>query len=663
MITKIVWAGVCLLIALFCLFTPSEVTTVEARSAGPPANRNGLTGVFCTACHTTNPLNSGEGSVRLLGLPSAWAPGETYELQVIVSHPSARRWGFQMSAVGADGDQAGEFIAGADERTSVQTGDVNGKSIQFIQHNSLGSMIEGSNVFQFTYRTPADLSRGAIRFNVAGNATNGNLANTGDFVYATETTVPAVTLSNSRAFVMATRGTSTLTTMSGSGSMALGHARVQTASGVTGAGMALMDFRQNGITVTETAFAASAPIRSGRIYAESGGSMNTGIAIANPNSQAAIVSFFFSDDAGANFGSSSITVGPNSQVAALINQAPFFTTSSRPITDARTLTFNSSVPVSALAVRTRTNERGEFMMVTLPVVDLSTTLSAATSITHMADGGGWATEVLLVNATDIATTGTFQFLSPDGQNLAVSIDGQTNNQFAYSIPARSARRFRTAGTAAATVTGSIRINPAGGTVMPSGAAVLAARANNITVSETAIASAGAGRMFRLHAESSGNFNGGERGSILSGLGVSNPGTSAVTVNIEAANLDGTLAGSAALAVPAGGQFALLLNQIPGLTLPVPFSGTVWVTAPQGSLVNVTGLRARYNERSTPDLLVTAFPAFDEGVALAQDLSIAHIVESGGYRTRVIVLGNRSGQSSGNVQFFSQGGQPLGLGIR
>ena len=67
-------------------------------SSGPPANRNGVRGVFCVACHRTNELNSGEGRVRIFGLPSAWLPGETYALQVMVTHPTAMRFGFQFSA-------------------------------------------------------------------------------------------------------------------------------------------------------------------------------------------------------------------------------------------------------------------------------------------------------------------------------------------------------------------------------------------------------------------------------------------------------------------------------------------------------------------------------------------------------------------------------------
>src|SRR5207237_2328863 len=141
---------------------------LHAFSSGPPANRNGVGGVFCTLCHRTYELNSGQGSVEVLGLPSAWVPGETYTLQVIVSDPTAIRWGFELSATGANGDQAGQLIPASDGRTFVQTGNVNGKAVQFIEHTSVGSAIGSSNNFQFSYRTPDDPNFVSIRFNVSG---------------------------------------------------------------------------------------------------------------------------------------------------------------------------------------------------------------------------------------------------------------------------------------------------------------------------------------------------------------------------------------------------------------------------------------------------------------------------------------------------------------
>jgi hypothetical protein len=654
---RAVWVIVC--VVVFSL-------SVGAFSSGPPPNRNGVSGVFCTACHRTNELNSGEGSVRIVGLPSAWLPGETFTLQVIVSHPTALRFGFEFSATGANGDQAGDLIPASDGRTFVQVGEVNGKPVQFIEHNSVGSTIGSSNIFQFTYRTPADGSFGPIRFNVAGNAANGNGANTGDFIYATETTVPALLPSTERQFVLATRGGVSTASAGSAAPMAVGFARMQTSSGTAGSGLAFISYRHGGsVLVSEPGFSASAPIRSGRIYAEVGGAVNTGIALANPGSQAASVSFYFADSTGTNFADSSITIPANSQIAAFLNEAPFLspTFSARPIADARTFTFSSSVPISAAAVRTRLNERGEFMMSALPVADLSASSTAATSIPHMADGGGWSTEVLLVNNSDAVETGTLRFLSPSGQNLTVTLDGQAGNQFTYSIAAKSSRRFRTAGTATASSTGWIEVAPSGNTRTPLAAGVLSARANNITSSETAISAQLPANAFRIPAELSGNFTAREARSTQTGVAISNPALAPVNVSIEATNLDGSMATSTSLSIPARGQIGLLLADIPGLALPVPFTGTVWVSAPAGSSVSVAGLRARYNERQSPDLLVTVFPAFDESAPAVADSVFPQIADSAGFLTKFMLMGVRGGQSSGSLRFFSQAGQPLQLPVR
>src|SRR5262249_7324947 len=146
--------------------------------------------------------------------------------------------------------------------------------------------------------------------------------------------------------------------------------------------------------------------------------------------------------------------------------------SQKPITDARTFTFSSSLPISALAIRSRINERSEFMISALPIADLSGSSTANTSIPHVADGGGWATEILLVNTSDVAASGSMQFLPPAGQPLSVTLDGQAGTTFPYSIPARSSRRFRTAGTAGTAVTGWIEIVPSASTRTPSAAAVI-----------------------------------------------------------------------------------------------------------------------------------------------------------------------------------------------
>ena len=167
----------------------APVALLLALSAGPPPNRSGVTGTVCTACHVGNPLNSPGGTVRIIGLPPQWIPGQTYFLQVVVTRAGARRHGFQLTAVDSNVQQAGTFTAGSDGRTRVVTAVVNGASLEHIQHTSAGSTIDSSNTFGFSWRAPASSSVGNVRFNVAANAASGDGSNRGDFVYASEVAI------------------------------------------------------------------------------------------------------------------------------------------------------------------------------------------------------------------------------------------------------------------------------------------------------------------------------------------------------------------------------------------------------------------------------------------------------------------------------------------
>jgi len=594
------------------------------------------------ACHRTNELNSGDGSVRVLGLPSAWLPGETYTLRVMVSHPTAIRFGFEFSAVGPNGDQAGELIPDSDGRTFVQIGNVNGKNVQFIEHTSVGSAIGSPSFFQFSYRTPTDASFGTIRINLAGNAANGNGANTGDFIYAIELALPALVASNTRPFAMATRGGLSLTTVGTAPVPSDGFARMSS-SGTAGAGLAFVSYRQGNVLVSDSALPASAPVRSGRIYTEISGPVNTAVALVNPNSQPAVVSLAFTDDNGSDFGQSTITIGPNSRLAGFLNQQLFFTPNpfQRPVGEARTFTFSSTLPVSAFAIRTRFNERGEFMMTTLPVADVTVSSTAATAISHVVDGGGWSTEVLLVNSTDAAETGTLRFLSSSGNTMTVTVDGQSNNEFSYSVPARSSRRFRTSGASAPTAIGWVEVNPATNSRTPSAAAILIEKTRNNTISETTIQSSSSTNAARVYAEASGNFGSREARSIQTGVAISNSASTSVSATLELTNLDGTVAGTTTLSIPARGQVGILLGDIAGLRLPSPFAGILWVSVPAGSSIAVSGLRSRYNERQ--DFLVTAFPSLDETGSGSSEIVFPQVVDSSGYSTQFVLMGVRGGQ--------------------
>src|SRR3954464_5258410 len=108
---------------------------------------------------------------------------------------------------------------------------------------------------------------------------------------------------------------------------------------------------------------------------------------------------WFMDIAGTPSGCGAFAVGAGKQVARLTDQPPFKVYSSPNFQG--TLTFSSNVPVAAMALRGLVNERGDFLMSALPVIDISSGVVSNTLVApHFAEGGGWTTQLLLVNPTD-----------------------------------------------------------------------------------------------------------------------------------------------------------------------------------------------------------------------------------------------------------------------
>jgi hypothetical protein len=200
---------------------------------------------------------------------------------------------------------------------------------------------------------------------------------------------------------------------------------------------------------------ASPLLYSGRIYAETTASVDTGLAIANPGEQSAVISFYFSNATG-SFGNGSVTILPHQQIAAFLSQSPF----GGPKSLSGTFTFNSTAPVAAIALRGLSNERRELLITTLPVSDLNAAPSQRElDLPQLADGGGWTTQIVLVNTGDGVATGRVVFISPSGSPLALTVNGQPGSTFPYSVPPRSSIRMQTAGTGNDAKSGRVRVVP------------------------------------------------------------------------------------------------------------------------------------------------------------------------------------------------------------
>lgn len=150
----------------------------------------------CTSCHTGTALNGGGGAVKIM-LPNGstnYMPGVTQRVQVEVSDPTQRRWGFELSArVGSSTVQAGT-LASADRNTQLESSG----GVQYVTHTRTGTRngTNGGVTFEFDW-TPPSTDVGTVTLYAAGNAANGNNQDTGDHIYTTSLALsPAAATSN-----------------------------------------------------------------------------------------------------------------------------------------------------------------------------------------------------------------------------------------------------------------------------------------------------------------------------------------------------------------------------------------------------------------------------------------------------------------------------------
>jgi len=334
----------------------------------------------------------------------------------------------------------------------------------------------------------------------------------------------------------------------------------------------------------------------------------------------------------------SFTIPPEGHVARFINDPQFKTFSGS--TFHGTLSFRSNVPVGVTALRSLINERGDFLMSTLPVVDMaSSTSREPVTVPHFADGGGWSTEILLLNPTDNVLTGRIEFRNDAGEILDLNL-GE------YGIAPRSSVRLSTPGTSPSAVAGSVRIIPDG--VAPVSQVVFAYRTGGVTVSHAGVPTA-SGTAFRTYVETIGAA--GTPGNILTGLAVANNSAASVRVTLELMRLDGTSTGlQAFLDLPAFGHTSRFVEQFFPNGLAETYRGILRIYS-DSTAISVALLRCRYNENG--DFLITVLPASDEASPpTASELIFPQVPDGGGYTTQFILFNGSTAQTSSGALTFT-----------
>jgi len=434
------------------------------------------------------------------------------------------------------------------------------------------------------------------------------------------------------------------------------YGRVLPDFGPMPAAEAIFGYRTGNILVSETGVPASEPENSGRIYVELSSLVKTGIALANSSNADAVVSFTFTDGAGKNVAAGSLTLPAKQQIAGFLDQSPF----NGPSTMQGTFTFTSSpVPVSAIAIRGITNDRGEFLTTTLSATPLDQGLGGKLlTFPHLNLQIGWTAKVILINPTETQLTGTFQFFGQSSGSVpspvAVRVGAVSNSRVSYTIPPRSEYHFTADASNAPSRIGSVVVTPTPNTPSPSGIGLTSYKnAQGITVSEVSVPASPSGSAFRTYVESSGIA--GQIGSIRSVLSIHNTASATINLQMELRNMDGTPTGfSSSASLPAGGQLIGFIHEFFS-KIPNNFRGVVRVTASGPAVVR--GVRGRYNERG--DLLVTAIPVSDEANSQAiPEVVFPHILSGSGYSTQLIIFSGTPGSgASGDIELLNQDGTP------
>lgn len=148
--------------------------------------------------------------------------------------------------------------------------------------------------------------------------------------------------------------------------------------------------------------------------------------------------------------------------------------------DETTLELSSNVPVAVAAFRLRDNGSGTFLMMPLPMTTV-TAASERTTIPDFINGGGYRSEIVLINPTDAVMEGTVIFHSSNGEREPL---GTRSDISPYLIPPRSSQTVASDG-AGPIQRGYAVVEPrTGGT--PHAFALVESRSGGVPVSESRV---------------------------------------------------------------------------------------------------------------------------------------------------------------------------------
>ena len=391
-----------------------------------------------------------------------------------------------------------------------------------------------------------------------------------------------------------------------------------------------------GVLVTEAGVGAVEPIARGRIFVNEVGT-RTGLALVNPGATSQVVNLTLRDANGVTAAEESLILEPGQHTAQFVDQLlaaePGFRGS---------VTFTSDAGIGAIALRESRNRFGEPLYTTLPVADLDAVAGSDPVVfPHLAAGGGYRTQIALINPTDTEVSGQIRLVASDGTPLQVEWDGVTASENTYQIAPDGVYLAELTSSTDVEV-GYAVLTPTVG-VTPAGSVIFQLWSGSDLVTEAGVGVTPETTTARISLDNVGR---------QTGLAIANRGAVSAQVQIILQDRYGVEQDRVTETLAAGGHLAKIAQE----WFPTVTSGFTGIIEIQSS-VPVAPITLQLTINSRGELVLTTLPVADSTRPSTASLVVFPQIAIGqGFATRLLFMNQDAVQLG--VEFFASDGTAL-----
>ncbi|MGB7624468.1 MAG: fibronectin type III domain-containing protein, partial [Terriglobia bacterium] len=225
---------------------------------------------------------------------------------------------------------------------------------------------------------------------------------------------PGVGVQSSLSYSLAPNGMVKFST-TGLGALRVGYAVVTPLSGFVPVGSGMFSINGDAGLASQAGVPNAMETMASRLFVERATDplpRDTGVAIVNRNAvEAQVTLTLVGVDGSTQAGR--LTVPANGHVARFVSEL----FPGLPAQYQGVLTMTSPVPLAAMTLRQTFNQRSEPIYSTLPVADLTHPPQGPLYIPQFADGGGYQTQLILINTSNSSSLIQIEFFNDQGANI------------------------------------------------------------------------------------------------------------------------------------------------------------------------------------------------------------------------------------------------------